>query len=95
MTILREGTTWAVILFSLFEIVDSGGGGTEDVCPLVVAEVYEKVSEQLPPLGVFGGYEANRPVGAGHQAAGAKCVDYSVQIRPEILQDTLLRLLNS
>src|SRR6266550_6073359 len=73
-------TTTAFMLVSLFQIVGSGGCCTEDVCALVVAEVCEIVSEDLPPLGISAGYEAYGPIGAGHKAIGAKCAHYSVQI---------------
>src|SRR6202040_664265 len=37
-------------LFPHFQVVDSGGCGAEEVCALVVAEVCEIISQQLPPL---------------------------------------------
>src|SRR5260370_38400360 len=74
-------TTTAFMLVSLFEIVDSDDGRAEEVCVCVVAEVCKIVPEDLPPVDVAGGYQAHGPIGAGHQAIGAECVDYGVQVR--------------
>src|SRR5258708_9439345 len=53
-----------------FKIVDSGGCRAKDVCALVVAEVCKIVAEDLPPLGVAGGYKRHGPIRADHEAIG-------------------------
>src|SRR5205807_2831630 len=71
---------WPSFRSPCFQVVDSDGCRTEDVCALVGAEGREVVAEKLPPLHVVRGYEAHGPIGACQQAIGAECANYSVQI---------------
>ncbi len=64
-------------------VVDADGVCSEDFCVVIGGEGREVVAESLPPAGVGGGCEADRPVGAGEEAVGAEGFDYGIEIGSE------------